>query len=65
MASFHTWLEVLSYAKALFEAITLGSDVQKQYEKHRDEKDTIAEAQRVSGVFSAYSNQEVRAIFVG
>jgi hypothetical protein len=62
MASFHVWLEVLSYVKALFEAITLGADVRKQYQKHHAEKDTIAEAQRVSQVFSTYSEQEVEAI---
>jgi hypothetical protein len=44
MASFHLWLEVLSYIKALFEGITLGADVRKAYERHRQEKDTIAEA---------------------
>jgi hypothetical protein len=62
MASFHIWLEVLSYAKALFEAITLGADVREQYQKHRNERDTIAEAQRVSETFSTYSEQEVQAI---
>jgi hypothetical protein len=62
MASFHTWLEVLSYIKALFEAITLGTDIQRQYEKHRSEQDTIAEAQRVSQVFSTYSEPEVQSI---
>lgn len=62
MASFHTWLEVLSYVKALFEAITLGADIQRQYEKHRNERDTIAEAERVSQVFSTYSESELQAI---
>lgn len=62
MASFVVWLEVLSYVKALFEAITLGADVREQYKKHRTEKDTIAEAQRVSVAFSTYSEEEVQAI---
>ncbi len=62
MASFHVWLEVLSYVKALFEAITLGADVREQYEKHRSERDTIAEAERASQVFSTFSEQEVQAI---
>ncbi len=62
MASFHVWLEVLSYVKALFEAITLGADVREQYGKHRAEKDTIDEARRVSQVFSTYSEEEVEAI---
>jgi hypothetical protein len=53
MASFHVWLEVLSYIKALFEGITLGADVGKAYQRHREEKDTIAEAQRVSQVFAS------------
>ena len=62
MASFQTWLEVLSWTKALFEAIVLGADLRKSYEQHRQEKDTIAEADRVSHVFSTYSEDEVRAI---
>lgn len=62
MASFHIWLEVLSYVKAFFEAVTLGADLREQYQKHRNEQDTIAEARRVSEVFSTYSEQEVRAI---
>jgi hypothetical protein len=62
MASFGVWLEVLSYVKALFEAITLGADIRKQYQKHRDEPDTITEARRVSEVFSTYSEAEVAAI---
>ena len=37
MASFVVWLEVLSYVKALFEAITLGKDVREQYQNHRRE----------------------------
>jgi hypothetical protein len=62
MASFHVWLEVLSYIKALFEAITLGADVREQYQKHRNERDTIDEAQRVSQSFSTFSEDEVQAI---
>jgi len=62
MASFHVWLEVLSYAKALFEAITLGADVRQQYQKHRNERDTIAEAERVSQLFSTFTEDEVQAI---
>jgi hypothetical protein len=62
MASFHLWLEVLSYTKALFEAITLGADVREQYQKHRNERATIAEAQRVSQEASTFSEDEVQAI---
>jgi hypothetical protein len=62
MASLHVWLEVLSYVKALFEGITLGADVRQQYQKHRNEKATIAEAERVSQAFSTFSESEVQAI---
>lgn len=62
MASFALWLEVLSWTKALFEAVTLGADVREQVRKHRQEKDTIAEAQRASVAFSTYSDAEVEAI---
>jgi hypothetical protein len=62
MASVHIWLDILSYTKALFEAITLGADIQKQYEKHHNEQDTIAEAERASEVFSTYSEEEGQAI---
>jgi hypothetical protein len=62
MASFHVWVEVLSWTKALFEATVLGADLRKAYERHRQEKDTIAEAERVSQTFSTYSEEEVQAI---
>jgi len=62
MASFHLWLEVLSYVKALFEATTLGLGVREQYLKHRNERDTIAEAERASQDFSTYSEKELDAI---
>ena len=62
MASFQIWLEVLSYVKALFDAITLGADVREEYRKHRADRDTISEAHRVSEVFSTYSDQEVESI---
>jgi hypothetical protein len=62
MASFHVWLEVLSWTKALFEATTLGADLRKAYEKHRKEKSTIEEARRCSRVFSTYSEEELQAV---
>jgi len=62
MASFHVWLEVLSYVKSLFEAITLGVDVEKAYVQHRAEQATITEARRVSRVYSTYSDAEIEAI---
>lgn len=62
MASVHIWLELLSYVKAAVEAVTLGQDLREQYNKHRIERDTMAEAARVSRVFSTYSEAEVQAI---
>jgi hypothetical protein len=62
MASFHIWLEVLSWTKALFEATTLGADLRKAYQRHLREKDTIAEAQRVSQTFHTFSEEEVQAL---
>lgn len=64
MASVGVWLEVLSYVKALFEAITLGADVRKQYRKHRVERDTIAEAERVSQVFRRIQRQRFKPSLV-
>ncbi len=62
MGSFEVWLEVLSWTKALFEATTLGADLYQAYDRHRREKDTIAEARRVSETDSTYSPEEVAAI---
>ena len=62
MASFQVWLEVLSWIKALFDAIKSGADLQSAFQRHRMERATIAEAQRVSRTFSTFSQQEVEAI---
>jgi hypothetical protein len=62
MASFETWLQVLSLIKALFEAATLGDDIFKAYEKHKNEQDTQQEAKRVSRVYSTFSEEEVKAM---
>jgi hypothetical protein len=62
MASFQAWLEVLSWIKALFEATTLGVDLQRAYQQHHEERATIDEAQRVSVAFSTFSEDEVEAI---
>ena len=62
MGSFEVWLEVLSWTKALFDATTLGVDLYKAFEQHRQEADTIAEARRVSRTDSTYSAAEVEAI---
>jgi hypothetical protein len=62
MASPQAWLDVLSWTKALFDAITLGASVSDAYQKHKREKDTISESRRVSVAFSTYSEDEVNAI---
>jgi|SRR5579864_1316944 len=62
MASPQLWLEVLSLMKALFDAAKSGEDVFESYRKHRQEKDTIQESQRVSVAFSSYSDKEVKSI---
>jgi hypothetical protein len=62
MASPELWLQVLSLIKALFDAAKSGEDVIASYQKHRQEKDTIQESQRVSVAFSTYSEKEVRSI---
>src|ERR1700722_19193985 len=62
MASPELWLEVLSWVKAIFDAAKSGEDAYESYEKHKREKDTIQESQRVSVQFSTYSDAEVQAI---
>ena len=62
MASPELWLEVLSLIKAIFDAFKLGADVTESYQKHRKEKDTIQESQRVSAIYSTYSEDEIRAM---
>jgi hypothetical protein len=52
----------LSLTKALFDAVKSGADVIASYRKHREEKDTIQESQRVSAAFSTYSDKEVKTI---
>ena len=62
MASPELWLEVLSLTKALFDAIKSGVDVLESYRRHHAERATIQESERVSGVFSTYSEEEVENI---
>lgn len=62
MASPQTWLEVLAWVKALFDATKGAIDLGEAYEKHRREHDTISESQRVSVAFSSYSDEEVRSL---
>ena len=42
MASPAVWLEVLSWTKGLFDALEVGEDIYKAYEKHKKEPDTQA-----------------------
>jgi ribosomal 50S subunit-associated protein YjgA (DUF615 family) len=62
MPTTELWLEILSLTKALFDAIKSGADVIESYHKHRQEKETIQESQRVSVVFLTYSENELKAI---
>jgi hypothetical protein len=62
MASAQTWLEVLAWTKALFEATTKGIDLYGAYRKYTRDRETLAEASRVSVVFSTFSEAEVAAL---
>ena len=62
MVSSELWLQVLSWTKALFDAVKSGEDVFASYQKHRQEKDTIEESRRVSKTFSTYTENEVKSI---
>jgi hypothetical protein len=62
MASTHAWLEVLSWTKAVFDAITLGASVSDAYQKHKQEPATISESRRASVAFSTYSDEELDAL---
>lgn len=62
MGSSELWLEILSLTKALFDAVKSGADVIQSYQRHRQERDTIQESQRVSRVFTTYSDKELKAI---
>ena len=62
MASAQTWLEVLAWTKALFEATKASIDLVATYRKYKVDPETIREAARVSAVFSTYSEEEVKAL---
>jgi hypothetical protein len=62
MASSETWLEALSAAKALFESVKTGIDFWGAVKKYRHDSDTIKESNRVSRVFSTFSEAEVKSI---
>ena len=52
MASPLLWLEALAGLKALFDLAEGAVDYAASYRRHRQEADTIAEAQRISVEFS-------------
>lgn len=62
MATAQTWLEVLAWTKALFEAATSSVNLYDTYQKHKAERDTQEEASRVSQAFSTFSEEEVGAM---
>jgi hypothetical protein len=62
MASPGTWLEVLAWVKTLFEATKATIDLRETYEHYRHDRETIRESERVSVVFSTFSEEEVRAL---
>jgi hypothetical protein len=62
MASPQTWLEALATTKAVFESIKSGIDFLSALKRYRADPATIQESQRVSKVFSTFSDGEVAAI---
>jgi hypothetical protein len=56
------WLEALAGLKALYDLVEGAVDWAASYQRHRQEADTIREAQRVSVEFSTYSDAEIQAI---
>lgn len=57
------WLKILALAKALFESTKSAINLEKTFEKYLRDHETIQESQRVSSVFSTYSEAEVEQIF--
>jgi hypothetical protein len=62
MATPDQWLSLLSTVKAVFDSVTAGLDLTTAYEKHRTERDTIAESRRVSVAYSTYSPEAITSI---
>lgn len=56
------WVEALAGLKALYDVVQFGADYASAYAKHRRERETITESQRVSAQFSTYSDREVEDI---
>lgn len=62
MASPLLWLEALAGLKALYDLAEGAVDYATRFQQHRQEPDTIAEANRASAAFSTYSDEEIQAI---
>jgi hypothetical protein len=62
MASPLLWLEALAGLKALYDLAQGGVGYAASYQKHRLERDTIAESRRASLAFSTYSDRELEEI---
>jgi hypothetical protein len=62
MANALLWLEALAGLKALYDLIQGAPDYWASYQRHRAERETIAEAQRVSEVYSTFSDAEVNEL---
>lgn len=61
-ASVQTWIDLLAWTKALFEATKATVDVAAVYRKYRSDSETEREAQRVSIQFSTFSEEEIKAL---
>lgn len=62
MAPAELWLEVLAWTKALFEATKAVIDLDETFKKYKSDRETIAEAQRVSVAYSTFSKAEVESL---
>jgi hypothetical protein len=62
MADPHLWLELLAGLKSLFDLATGVEGYWESHRRHLAEPDTISESQRVSGVFSTFSDAEIREL---
>jgi hypothetical protein len=62
MANPLLWLEALAGLKALYDLVSGAPDYLESYQRHREERDTIAESKRASQVFSTYSDRELEAL---
>ena len=62
MADPFLWLEALAGLKALYDLTEGAVDYAANFQRHRQERATIAEARRASEEYSTYSDDEVRSI---